>query len=213
MRTVCITHALLAAVCVFVAGCRKPVAEEPAPTPESTPPPAVVAAATPPRQAAPAVPVATPAPPELAPVGVFFLLGKASIVTGDGITGFRPGTRVEKTGAQEYTTADGHKLTLAADQVTNDLRIVRQVLGAEAAEQDAYRQFARQQAARAATPVPTTPTPASAGSRASVPAATPRPAGALGAKGALGVTHTRVRDGYYWEQGVEGRWYKTKPVR
>ena len=172
-------------------------------TPVSTPAP-IVAAATP--RPAPPVAPATPTPPELAPPGVFFLLGKASIETPDGITGLRPGTRVQRTGPGEYTDAEGHKLTLAANQVTNDLRVVRHILGADASEQKALRQLINQRAPGPAE------APATAAPGSTAPAATPRPAGSLGSKGALGSSHTRVRDGYYWELDANGNWHKTRPV-
>jgi hypothetical protein len=220
MRTVCafrllVKRTLLAVgkcslfLCLLVAGCKKPIAENPPEPPDSEV--AALTPATPPPLAAPAVPEATTPPDHLAPPGVYFLLGKASVETDSGIIGLRPGARIQETGPGEYASVEGHKLPLRPDQVTNDLRIVQQIIGADAAAQNALRQMQAQQAVRPTVPVAPTPTiPAPKVSSAPVP--TQRPTTSLGGSGSLGASHTRVQGGFYWEKDANGNWRRGRPV-
>jgi hypothetical protein len=194
------------------AGCKKPVAEAPPPEPPPevpAAPPAPASATHVPATPAPRVVEATPAPNYFATPGVFFLIGKASIETDSGITGLPPGTQLQQTGPNEYTTLDGHKLTLRPDQVTNDLRIAQHLAGADAAAQRAVRQM---QAPRRSAPPPTTvaatPAPAPPASR---PPTAP-PTTSLGS-GSLGASHSRVKDGYLWQKDSNGTWIRVRPVR
>jgi hypothetical protein len=203
-------NALLLAGLV-VAGCRKPIAEAPAveepavaEAPLATPTPATPSPATP----APRLVEATPAPNYLAPPGVFFLVAKASIETAAGITGWNPGTQVQQTGPNEYTTAEGHKLTLRPDQVTNDLRIAQHLAGADAAAQRAVRQMHAPRPVAPVAAAPVSPVPAPAASR---PPTTP-PAANVGS-GALGASHTRAKDGYLWQKDSNGLWIRVRPLR
>ncbi len=138
---------------VMISGCGKHAVEEPAD--EAEPPPAVALVATPTPPPATPVAVATPVPDPLAPPGVFFLLQKASITTDDGIVGLKPGQVVRQVGPGTYE-AEGHQLTLASHQVTNNLRIARQLASADAASQAALRQ-ASAAAAIKAPPAPSGP--------------------------------------------------------
>lgn len=136
-------------------------------------------------------------------------MGKVSIETDSGITGLRPGTVVQQRSPTEYTTPEGQKLTLRPDQVTNDLRIARQVAGADAAAQatlariSAPRPPNRTTAAATPTPLPS----------ASAPPPAPRATSGVRASGALGASHSRIKDGWVWEKGQEGIWYKVRPAR
>jgi hypothetical protein len=200
-------------LCASVAACWKPIAKnEPAPeTPDvvaSTPAPQP----SPPPRPTPAPPVveaATPAPNYFAPPGVYFLVAKASIETANGITGLRPGTRLQQTGPTEYTDAEGHRLTLAANQVTNDLRIAQQVAGADVAAQSSLRQM---QNARPAPTLQTAPT-ASTSEPRSASSAAKKPTTALGETSSLGPAQTRIQGGYHWERDANGNWRRGRPTR
>jgi hypothetical protein len=61
---------------------------------------------------------------QIAPPGVYFLLAQTSIVTDDGVTGLKAGTRLELKSPGEYIDGAGRVLRLGADQVTNKLPIV-----------------------------------------------------------------------------------------
>lgn len=203
-------RACLAAL-LLIAGCRKPIVETPPPepiaeSPIATPPPSTPAPATP----QPRVAEATPAPSYLAPAGVFFLVAPVSVETASGITGLRPGTRLQQTASNEYTSAEGQKLTLRPDQVTNDLRIAQQVAGADVAAQQALRQFHAPRPAPAA-PASATPPPAPAAAISASKPATP--ATTLSGSGTLGASHSRIKDGYVWEKDRNGIWVRLRPVR
>lgn len=200
-------------LCASVAACWKPIAKnEPAPgTPDvaaGTPAPG----APPPPRATPAPPVveaATPAPNYFAPPGVYFLVTKASIETANGITGLRPGTRLQQTSPTEYTDPEGHKLTLTANQVTNDLRIAQQVAGADVAAQNSLRQMQNTRPAptlqTATTASPTEPRSASGTSK--------KPTTALGETSSLGPAQTRIQGGYHWERDTNGNWRRGRPTK
>lgn len=116
----------LASLC----SCRK--AASPPPEPEST------AVSTP-------SPVAAATPVEEnhhAPPGVFFLLTPTSIVSYDGVTGLRPGTRLVKISEGTYI-GEGLTLKLRKDQVTNDVWVAARVAGADQAAQASIRQALR----------------------------------------------------------------------
>lgn len=201
-------------LCSSVASCWKPIAKnEPAretpdavastPAPEPPPPPRATPA--PP----PVVEAATPAPNYFAPPGVYFLVTKASIETANGITGLRPGTRLQQTGPTEYTDAEGHQLTLAANQVTNDLRIAQQVAGADVAAQNSLRQMQNTR------PAPTlqTATTAPASEPRTASGATKKPTTSLGETSTLGPAQTRIQGGYYWERDSNGNWRRGRPTK
>lgn len=198
----------------LVTACRKPVVEAPpaAPIPEppaATPPPATPAPPAP----KPRVVEATPAPNFLAPPGVFFLLAQTSIETASGITGVRPGTQLQQTGPNEYTASEGHKLTLRPDQVTNDLRIAQQVAGADVAAQNALRQLHARRTAPAAPVAAPAATPAQAPATTASAPKPATPASMLSGSGALGASHSRIKDGYVWEKDRNGIWVRLRPVR
>ena len=208
------TRTALLILCASVAACWKPIAKnEPAPeTPDvvaSTPAPAL----PPPPRATPAPPpvveAATPAPNYFAPPGVYFLVTKASIETANGITGLRPGTRLQQTGPTDYTDAEGHKLVLAPNQVTNDLRIAQQVAGADLAAQNSLRQMQN------ARPAPTlqTATTASTTESRSASGTSKKPTTALGETSTLGPAQTRIQGGYYWERDSKGNWRRGRPTK
>lgn len=197
-----------------VAACWKPIAKnEPVPepsdivvsTPAPEPPPPPRAQATPP----PVVEAATPAPNYFAPPGVYFLVTKASIETANGITGLRPGTRLQQSGPTEYTDAEGHKLVLAPNQVTKDLRIAQQVAGADMAAQNSLRQMQNTRPAptlqTATTASPTEPRSASGTSK--------KPTTALGETSSLGPAQTRIQGGYHWERDTNGNWRRGRPTK
>lgn len=202
----------LVIVCALVAACWKPIAkqertevpEEPAatPAPASTPLPA---SPTP----APVVQTATPEPNYFAPPGVFFLVRQASIETPGGITGLRPGTRLQQTGPNEYTDREGHQLTLPANQVTNDLRIAHQVVGADAAAQNAIRQMYSPRPSSSPRTAPSTPTPRPTESGT----ASKKPTTLLGETNTLGQAQTRIQGGFHWERDANGNWRRGRPVK
>lgn len=94
------------------------------PSPLATPPPAPALAAT------------TPVPDPLAPPGVFYLLQKASITTDEGIVGLKPGQGLRQVSPGTYEV-NGHTLELPDRQVTNNLRIARQIAASAVAPQPA----------------------------------------------------------------------------
>lgn len=206
------TRTVLVIVCALVAACWKPgtkqerteTPEEPAatPAPVSTPLPATPAPA-------PVVQAATPEPNHFAPPGVFFVVRQASIETQSGIIGLRPGTRLQQTGPGEYTDREGHKLTLPANQVTNDLRIANQVVGADAAAQDAIRQMYGPRRSTSQGPTLSTPSPRPIDGGAAVK----KPTTLLGETSTLGPAQTRVQGGYYWERDANGNWRRGRPVK
>jgi hypothetical protein len=94
---------------------------------------------------------ATPEPHLIATGGVFFLVEKATLETSSGIFNYRPGTKVHRVGSG-YLTSDGRKLTLRADQVTNNLQKAQQAAGNDAAAQAQIQ--AATKTARALQPLP-----------------------------------------------------------
>lgn len=78
-------------------------------------------------------------PNYFAPEGVFFLTVKKSAETADGISGLRPGTRLQKQDDGSYKTEQGLTLQAEPHQVTNDLRIAQQMLAVDAAGAAALR--------------------------------------------------------------------------
>lgn len=156
---------ILALTLLALAACEKKltVSTAPAPTPEPIAPatPAPTATPAPVPKIAEATPApATPAPAShLAPEGVFFLTVAKSIMTDDGIIGLPPGTKVLRQAEGAYLAGE-HKLTLRADEVTNDLRMAQQLA-----------QAARSVPVAAAAPVAPV---AAAAAIAVPPAATPR---------------------------------------
>jgi len=95
------------------------------PVPESTPPP---------------VEVAPPEPDHFDPEGVYFLVGSKSFETADGIDRLTPGTRVVLQPNGTYKDPAGRTILLNSAEVTNDLRIARRVIEADAAAQASLRQ-------------------------------------------------------------------------
>jgi hypothetical protein len=94
---------------------------------------------------------ATPEPHLVASGGAFFLVKKATLETSSGVFNYRPGTKVHKVGSG-YLTSDGRKLTLRADQVTNNLQKAQEAAGNDAAAQAQIQ--AAVKTARALQPVP-----------------------------------------------------------
>ena len=148
------------AAITLTTGCKEPVEESvetPPPVVVETPVPATPAPATP----APATPpppiseVATPPPNYFAPEGVFYLVRAVSVESDSGLVGLKPGTKVVRQPDGSFRT-DEHTLKLAPDQITNDLRVLQQVSGADAAAQAALR---RQATSSAPAPKTTTPKP------------------------------------------------------
>lgn len=143
------TNLLLSAVALgiiaVIGGCSKPAVPPiaqatPEPTPEPTPTPKPIAVVATPAPATPEPVPATPVPNYFAPEGVYFLMVKKSITTDDGITGVRPGTRLQKQADGSFTTDAGQTLQAAAHEVTNDLRVAQHIVGADAAASAALRQ-------------------------------------------------------------------------
>lgn len=205
-------------LCVTLGGCSKrttetePAPETPAPVPVATPKPAT----PPPPTPAPATP--PPVAKRLAPPGTFYLLVKKSVETSDGIIGFKPGTQVKQE-ADGAFTAEGHKLDVRANEITNDLDIAAHFAGADAMRQAAVRQVLATPVAAPAASVPGAPTP-SAPQTAARPtssgpsiAAGQRSPAALGASSALGASHTMTRDGWLWQKDANGNWTRVKPLR
>lgn len=197
-----------------LAACSKKSAEsEPVPeTPELAA--AAPAPATPPPVAA--MPP-TPVPKRLAPEGTFYLLVKKSVETADGITGFKPGTLVKQEADGSFT-AEGKKLEVRPNEITNDLDLAARYAGA-----DALRQAAIRQSTSVAPPTPAASQPAAsastAGSRppakssgSGIVAPTQR-VGALDASSALGAGHTMTKDGWLWQKDTSGNWRRLKPLR
>ena len=104
---------------------------------------------------------AAPAGPQLAPEGVFYLLRATSVEVSDGVHGLKPGTAMRKQPDGSYL-ADGHKVQIPDSDVTNDMQVARQALGADVAAQERLRQAsqagaAAERAAAMAAPSKTTP--------------------------------------------------------
>jgi len=179
------------------AACHKPAEQtttesQPAPV-ESTPAPVQ---ATP----KPVVVVATPPPVNyFAPEGTYYLVAKASLETNDGIVGYPPGTKVMRADDGRFQAPDGQFLTLQPNQMTNDLRIARQVAGADAANQMAIAQSG-QQVTAAVSVAETRATGASSSQPSAAPAPAPTRAAAppISSSSAtpttgLGATHSVVK--------------------
>lgn len=211
-------NGMIVLLCVVLGGCSKktvetePAPASPVPIAVATPQPAIPARATP----VPATPVAK----RLAPDGTYFLLVKKSAETADGVLGFKPGAMVRK-GADGSYTAEGHKLDVKANEITNDLDLAASYAGA-----DAQRQAALRQAAAATTPPPSsqasTSTRASSSSSSSSPSAssgldmisaTKRTASGLESSSTLGAGHTKNQDGWLWQKNAAGDWKRVKPLR
>jgi hypothetical protein len=210
---------ILTAVCVFLSGCSKKTTET-----EPSPEPAEPAATTPQPKPVVAVATPTPTPKRLAPAGTFFLLVKKSVMTGDGVLGFKPGTTIKQEADGSYTV-EGHKLEIRASEITNDLDIAASYASADAQRQAVIRQVA-------ATPVPAPATSASSLSNQSHPSSSPspsaprpaasssavvapvRPTGSgLETSSSLGASHTMTKDGWIWQKDGTGDWRRVKPLR
>lgn len=219
-KTMRLSHCIVsgAIVCgVIFAGCSKSkvVTEEEAPEPA----PEVVTTPVP-ATPEPVAIAATPPPKRLAPEGTFFLLYKKSLVTDDGVIGFKPGTVVKQQPDGTFV-AEGKVLQLQANEITNDIDIAMQVIGADAQRQA----YIRQATAAQAEP---TPAPGSSGSSSSsssssrssgsaqtvsAPPPPPPSSSAVGASRPLGSTHTMTRDGWLWEKNQYGDWKRVRPLR
>ncbi len=187
------TFSIVAASTVLLTACNKSsqntiVAETPAP--QATPAPVET----------PKVVAATPVPDEFAPEGTFYLITKVSVETSDGITGFPPGTKVQKNADGKFETSNGQVLSLTPNQYTNNMRIARGVAGADAAQRAALAQAAQQREVSAAAADAAAARAASAPSAqtASVPSHQNTSAmssgSSLGSSG-LGATHGLKRRG------------------
>lgn len=132
-------------------GCNKPADRPisqaaPEPIPASEPAPAVLTSQpSPPLVPSATPPPATPEPNYLAPDGVFFVTAATSVMTDDGITGLRPGTRAIKQPDGRYL-AEGHLIELRPDQITNDLRVAARVTGVDQSVQAKIKQASAVQA-------------------------------------------------------------------
>jgi hypothetical protein len=155
-------------------------------------------------------PPATPEPPQFAPPGVFYLVSTVSIQTNDGILGFKPGTQVVKQSDGSFI-GNGHKLQLNATQMTNDLRVARQVIAADENAQNLLRQ--RQQQAAAAQRITPKPVATPPGRRTTSVQTKPVEAAKPPLGGSLGPAHTRVKDGYLWKRDADGQWVVDRPIR
>ncbi len=180
----------LAAGLLALTGCQKNTDQNAAP--EATPPPAPEATPAPVVATPKPVAVATPAPNYFAPEGVFYLTAKVSLETSDGITGYPPGTMVTKAADGRYKLADGQFAALEANQITNDLRIARQLMGADRAAQAALSQAGNRTAADIAAAQTQSAIAAAAAATPAPPPVSrggaPAPAGPLNSSG-LGATH------------------------
>ncbi len=196
---------LIVWVCIALGGCSKKSAE-PEP-PAETPAPVAVATPPPPAAAPVASISATPAPKRLTPAGTFYLLVKKSVETADGVTGFKPGTLVKQEADGSFT-AEGRKLDVRPNEITNDLDIAARYAGADAQRQMALRQAATTPAA----PPASTPAPVAKPAGPSIAQGQRSPA-ALEASSALGSNHTMTRDGWLWQKDATGTWKRIKPLR
>lgn len=129
-------NALLAGLLpACLAACHKhksPVSEpEPTPAPSASPTPTPVAAATP-----------VPTPNHFAPPGVYFLVVPVSVVTDEGITGLRPGTRVTQRADGRFQ-AESQVIDLQSNQITNDLWVAAQAAGSDQAAQAMIRKMSQ----------------------------------------------------------------------
>ncbi len=158
----------------WMQACQKPPVETLAPG-EAPAPPAVTPATAP---AVKPIMTATPAPDLVSPPGIFFLMQKASITTDAGIVGLKPGQLLREVGPDLYEV-DGQRIALRPSQVTNNLRIARELASADYAVQAALRGASREKLPTpVATPAAraTPPTTRSATAAASPQAsATPSP--------------------------------------
>ena len=137
---------LCLALVVAFSACQKKASEpsaSEAEQPAATPPP-VAATATPAPapapapESAPAAP-ATPAPPRLAPPGVYFLVTAVTVATDAGVTGLPPGTRVVRQPDGRFL-ANGQQIALRPEQITNDLNVAEKVASTDRAAQASIRQ-------------------------------------------------------------------------
>jgi hypothetical protein len=119
------------------------------PAPPAEVPSVPIAVATPPP--VPAVPVdvatsppvipepAAPAPPELAPEGVFYVIVATRVETESGVHGLPPGTGVKLVRPGIYLTPAG-EMAIAPERLTNDMAVARAARNAAQAEQAALQQ-------------------------------------------------------------------------
>jgi hypothetical protein len=145
---------------------------------------------------APATLAPVPDADSIAPPGVYFLLAQTSIVTDDGVTGLKAGTRLELKSPGEYMDGAGHVLRLGADQVTNKLPPAGRTPQADgSAELAAPAEIAQPAPPPSTAPVAGRPAPIPTPSRPSPLSAFARPATPSGEKptfgsGPLGATHS-----------------------
>ena len=214
MKAVLFRIALIATA-VLVASCSKHENTETASNEEAPSAPSVTATPAPVKTVA----VATPAPPRLAPDGMFFLLVKKSVETTDGIIGLAPGTQVLKQADGKFT-ADGHPLELQPHEITNDLDIAGRVAGVDARAQAAIRQTLQAHGSPG-KPVPGTmpaSTPSTPATASNPPPTRPVPATQQVGTGvesstAIGTAHSKVQNGWLYEKDTAGNWVKVRQVR
>ena len=121
-----------------------PTSVAPTPAQRIAPKPTAAAHPPPPKQLA-QQPAAQPTPARpstpqrrLAPEGIYFLLGRASLRIDSGVIGFAPGTKVTllDQGDSTSTVTDGrYQFTVPSSQLTNDLDIAASVAQSDFAEQ------------------------------------------------------------------------------
>jgi len=192
-------------------GCQR---TEPASETEAETPPEAAATPEASQTAEVAPPPATaPETPQFAPEGVFFLLTPKSIESADGVVGFPAGTEIRKQADGTFLVGR-QTMALRPDEVTNDLRVVRQIAAANqaaqtaraaqlAAQEKALRDAAEKAKKAAASKAKVQPRP--------VAAATPPPQKPLGS--VMDGPTQRVKDGYYWKKNAAGEWEMDRPVR
>ncbi|MGC3989182.1 MAG: hypothetical protein QM796_05775 [Chthoniobacteraceae bacterium] len=192
-----IWHVIPCITVVALSACSKPESQEsPAPTPTPTAPANPASAAIPLPASAPVIAAvsATPAAPNLAPAGIYFLTQRISMMTDSGIQAFPPGTKLTKLANGHYQ-ADSTELTLQPSQVTNDLDVAAALSKADNAQRVAIRQMTTHQSTASTVATPTgTPTPTTVAEQlnpATLSAPAPaQPSTSVQSSGGLGETHT-----------------------
>jgi hypothetical protein len=169
-----------------------------------------VATSPPPQGGGSTAAAAASEPRRLAPDGEYYLTTSVSISTDDGIFALRPGTKALKQPDGKFLS-DGHTVELRPDQITNDLRVAAQAMGADRAAQAGIQRSlqARAAAERAVQQRSTaTPKPAAVQSTAATPYYRPgvtTGSSALQSSTALGAGHTRTGEGHLWQKSADGK--------
>jgi len=149
--------------------------------------------------------VAPISPVELSkfPDNTYVLIVYKSFEDTTGIRGVPVGTIVVKQeNSNKYKTADGIVLELQGNEVTNNVEIARRFIKNDQLVQSHLKK------APPATPIPKITN----NNNNNSPVVDPPRGNTSISSGTLGKSHSRVKDGWYWEM-KDGQWERVRPTR